>query len=119
MKSLKDKDKNRRGAAIELAIFALALMSIVGTLIISITLSETRYVKEDRAELSEFTSRLEREERVKAKFAKTVSNMLGFIQVETELEYTTVVDGYEYFIKYELGLDGKIRITSWEEKIYE
>jgi hypothetical protein len=58
-------NRRKRGAAIELAILALAIAAIFGTLAVSVTLSEARLIKVDKAELTEVYKRIECERTAK------------------------------------------------------
>jgi hypothetical protein len=61
------KNGRKRGVAIELAIFALAVVAIFGTVAVSIILNEAKYIKADLAKLDETCERLEYESEVKGR----------------------------------------------------
>ncbi|MBQ7387676.1 MAG: hypothetical protein IJW03_05880 [Clostridia bacterium] len=114
MKSLKNLIKNRRGAAIELAIFALALVAIFGTLLVSVSLSEAKYIKEDISALEEFTEQLKSDEYAKRQLKMqmyAITNGVPYIPGTTFNP-----DGYD--IGYNLDNDKnptKLTITSWSK----
>ena len=62
---MKNKNSRKRGAAIELAILALALAAIFGTVATSVMLTEAKCIKIDKDELKETYERLEIEKKVK------------------------------------------------------
>ena len=69
---MKNKNSRKRGAAIELAILALALAAIFGTVATSVMLTEAKCIKIDKDELKETYERLEIEKKVKDRIRHTL-----------------------------------------------
>ena len=103
------RNSKKRGVAIELAIFALAVVAIFGTIAASVILNEAKYIKADLAELDETCERIEYEIEVKER----IEHLLEIYEGQNVTRpYTDKSRADITFTIYDYG--EWCRIKSWE-----